>query len=141
MAYGFQSLLILICDRYDKGHVNRTAKTSLFLSILLILIPGAGFAAVSGQLADKSEGTIQVSLSILPAIRIDTVNNINLRIDDRNIDTSFTEKLCISGNLDGKYNLTAQGSSSNANHFTLKNSDQGELIYHVAYRGNSQSQQ
>lgn len=122
-----------------KKYLKQTAR------ILLMVFPFAFDSAISaptgGQPGRQSEDIIRISLQISPSIRIDTVDNINLRIVDRSIDTNFTEELCITGNFGGKYNVTAFGSNDNSDDFMLTNVEGGELIYFVGYRANLQSLQ
>ena len=108
------------------------------LCLLLLVMPCMALSAEDGQEADTSDGSIRVSLSILPSIRIDTVTDINLRIVNRDIDTTFAEYLCITGNFGGKYTITAHASNESPDNFSLSSEEGQELPYFVAYRGNPQ---
>jgi hypothetical protein len=98
-------------------------------------------ASNDGEVDQESTGTIQISLSIQPSIRIDIVDDIRLNIVDRNVDTNFSEYLCITGNFGGKYQLIAYGSNDSSDNFTLTNTQGEELAYYVAYRGNKRQSQ
>ena len=111
----------------------------LVLLLPLVLGPGYLSAASDGDAGRNSRGTIEISLSIVPSIQINVVNDINLTIIDRQVDTNFTEVLCITGNLGGKYNLIAYGSGGQD--FSLKNAEGESLSYFVGYRGDPGAQQ
>ena len=105
---------------------------SLFAALVLILTTTQ--AATDGQLGSSSEGTITISLAIEPTIYVPEINNINLTITDRSVDTAFSENFCVSGNSDGRYIVTVQGSTEVGNEFALTNTSNELLLYTVSYR-------
>lgn len=106
--------------------------------LLVSLLPDQCIAAVDGDLDDSSEGDVQVSLSILPSIQLQQVDDIRLNITDRRVDNDFEQSFCISGNQYGKYTLTATGSSQNESNYVLYNNNLDELPYLVFYKGDRQ---
>ena len=112
------------------------------LFVLLVPWPGnlpPARAATQGLLEEDSTGTINISLTIQPSIRIETTDSINLRIRNRDVDTFFYQDLCITGNFGGKYTLTAFGSGP-SDRFSLTNDASEELAYLVAYRGDPEQE-
>lgn len=106
-------------------------KTILFAGLLGLATPS--WAALDGELDDlRSRGNIRISLAILPSLQISVVNQINIDIDNINIDSNFSEYVCITGHERGRYNLIATGGSGD---FLLYNDDHGELPYSVFYKG------
>ncbi|MDG1206831.1 MAG: hypothetical protein P8N51_15790 [Pseudomonadales bacterium] len=97
--------------------------------------PVTGFAADDGRIGQRSEGELEISLSILPSVQIETVNDVQLNITDRTIDTVLSEFFCVKGHATTRYNVIAAGSSNNTNAFILNNQANETLDYQVGYRG------
>ena len=70
-------------------------------------------------------------------MQINTVNEVNLDITDRNVDAVFSEAFCVRGNESGRYRVIAYGASDGQSAFLLSSDNGNELAYQVAYRGNS----
>ncbi len=122
------------------NHMSNQTRACQYLRLRLLVFlmlfgSGCCTADVSGERAKTSDDIIRISLEILPSIKIDAVGTINLQILNRDVDTSFTSALCVSGNVGGKYRITAFGDATNSNRFELSNDEGNRLIYFVAYRG------
>lgn len=105
---------------------------ALLLSAVFVQAPFA-HAARDGVLdSDRSEGEIRISLSILPSLQINVVNQISVDIRNVMIDTEFEEYVCISGSDGGRYQLIATGQGGA---FELSSSEGDRLPYNVLYNG------
>lgn len=99
----------------------------------LLLAPLSGFAARDGVLDERrSEGSIRISLAILPSLQISVVNQIYIDIQNVNADALFSEVVCITGPPGGKFSLVAAG---NDGAFQLSSLVGQQLPYSVSYRG------
>ena len=92
-------------------------------------------AIQDGKLGRTSDVRISIGLHILPIIQIGKVGDIALNIADRTVDVSYSGPICVKGNAGNRYAVTATGSGTGSDPFTLKNQDGGSLAYHVFYRG------
>lgn len=105
--------------------------------LLLLLFSGIANdvqAARDGQLRkSRSEGSIRISLSIIPSLQISVVNQISVDITNIEVDANFGEYVCITGQQGGRYQLVASG---NAGNFVLGSEGGENLPYHVFYNGN-----
>lgn len=104
-----------------------------------LLLPLSLAASTQGELEDTSTGTVIVSLSILPSIQLQDVENLRLNITDRKSDNHFEQSFCVTGNKYGKYTITAIGSGQNLDQFLLFNESVEELPYSVGYMGDPSS--
>jgi len=105
----------------------------LILALLVGIACGQVFAAEDGRTDESSTGTIEVSLSIVPSIQINTVADIHLNITDRSRDATFSEPFCVTGNSE-RYTVVAEGSRPNGT-FLLENEGGDRLEYEVSYLG------
>jgi len=105
------------------------------LALAVTFSPMALFAADDGRVGEKSKGELEISLSILPSVQIETVDDVRLDIIDRTIDTIFSESFCVKGHSETRYTVVAAGSSNDSNAFTLRNQNGEILNYQVGYRG------
>lgn len=95
-------------------------------------------AATEGASDDTSTGTVSISLSVLPSLQIQNVDNIRFNITDRKIDAYYEQSFCVMGSKFGKYTVTALGSDQDLDNFLLRNDKNQELPYSVGYRGDTQ---
>ncbi len=107
---------------------------SLIAPFALLLTASPSFAEEDGRLGSESESRITISLSILPTIQVEAVSDVHLDIQDRDVDASYEEAFCVTGNST-KYSVIAYGSSDGNRNFSLSNIDGEILVYSVAYRG------
>ncbi|MBD3649137.1 MAG: hypothetical protein HUJ31_17190 [Pseudomonadales bacterium] len=112
--------------------VSLLTTAALWLAVLPLSVP----AANDGRLDESSLGVIEISLSILPSIQINTVTDIHLNINDRSVDAVFSESFCVVGNTGGRYTVLAEGSESMSNRFLLRNDEGEPLEYDVSFLGN-----
>ncbi len=105
----------------------------IVVTVTCLLLQQTASAARDGVLDDlRSEGSIRISLAILPSLQISVVNQIDIRIENLNVNTDFQEYVCITGHEGGRYNLIAQGGNGD---FSLSNADGDRLPYTVHYNG------
>lgn len=113
-------------------------KVSILLATALCwlaTLPVAAMAANDGRADESSSGVIEISLSILPSMQIDTVTDIRLNITDRSVDANFSESFCVTGNTGGRYTIVAEGSESVNRRFLLRNNEGEPLEYDVSFLG------
>jgi hypothetical protein len=88
------------------------------------------FAATQGKVGNSSVATSQISLTILP----ETVNNkaSNIQFDSDSY-SQISSGFCTSNFNTDLYSISAQGSGNNGE-FVLKDGQQNQLDYDVAYK-------
>lgn len=112
---------------------NALLLSALFLYAALVQ------ASEDGEIDDTSQGIVQVSLSILPSIQLENVDDIRLNITNRRIDNHFEQTFCVTGNRHAKYTVTASGSADNQYQFLLYNNQMDSLPYSVNFREDANS--
>ena len=119
---------------------HRLLRQSVF-AFLITTCAITAYALERGDLGETSTVSISLSLTVLPIIQINNVNDIRLDITDRSVDSDYTTSICIKGNAGDKYSVTATGSSSESSNFYLQSNSGGQLNYHASfYEGNTTSQ-
>lgn len=106
------------------------------LLLVLLLFAASAWAAVQGQPGEnESTATTTITLSIEPHIQISNVSDIEMEVTDRSQDISFEERICVRGNVGGRYHVIAAGQDGSQNPFQL-NSESGDTIpYDLFFRG------
>lgn len=138
-------LLILLTERKFQllgrayGFALPVRTVTNFLTFMLALVvmfsPVTAIAADDGRVGERSKGELEISLSILPSVQIETVDDVRLDIIDRTIDTVFSEFFCVKGHSETRYTVITAASSNDSSAFTLRN-QKGEILeYQVGYRG------
>lgn len=109
------------------------------LLCLLCVLPRLASALEEGDLGTNSVSRFSISLTIQPAIEIDTVTDILLNITDRSVDSEFSQEFCVKGSTPSKYFIVASGSTEGSDAFVLRNAEGDALPYYVSYRGDPSS--
>ncbi len=138
LCYRLSEMVTALSTLVTLKTIERLANMRLVLQLIFMVIafaPATGFAEDNGRIGQRSEGQLEISLSILPSVQIETVNDVQLNIIDRAIDAVLSEFFCVKGHSTTRYNLIAAGSSNNNNAFILNNQANETLNYHVGYRG------
>ncbi len=108
--------------------------TIRLLTTLAAYLACTSHAATDGQVGQRSQGSLRISLNLAPQVQISNLQDISLATDGLQLATSHNQ-VCIYSRT-GQYQLLAQGSGQDAS-FKLKqtgqNSHSDQWSYQLAY--------
>jgi hypothetical protein len=108
--------------------------------VVLTVFASSVVPAENARQGDRSTSRFSLSLSILPTLSIEAVSDVHFNIERRDVDANYQEFFCVRGTGSTRYSITAYGSNSDGQSFILTNNSGDNLLYSVAYRGNTNTE-
>ncbi len=118
------------------GCKYKTTSGLFAITSLVFLYCSHAFSAIQGEAgAESSTATTTITLTLQPSIQISNVGDIVLNVTDRSQDLIAEERICVRGNVGGRYSVIAAGQDGGKNPFQLRSTSGDSIAYQLFFRG------